>query len=980
MKRLFSIFLTVTLCTGLLTTAAAGSFQPEVPAEQEGFSAATESDDFSTSDNDTDTEGFSASSEEDEGNLLAETVAQVNYLDYDADTGQFVTAQAEDVIVIDENTTTWGDSGKETWYLARGTMTIPDMVTVNGTVNLILEDGCNLTVSENIYMLSSTASSSKNVLNIYAQSEGDSMGSLTPSGAPTSNSNEFYSAIGNRAPLQGSGYSLYDSALCVYGGIVTANSPDYAANNNEQFGILLDKIDIYGGIVNAYGSNCAVSSQIIASVYYSQLTVHGGTLNAEGGMYGIAYFSLTLNGGTVNASGTTSAVYAAESSAEDGICINDGTLNATGGSYGIQVYDTNFQVKGGTVNTSGREAGTHLYISQFNITGGTVNSSSDQTGIISERSTLNINGGIVNVLGNLSGGTYAGIDLNEIDHSPGVSESPSLIVDGGILVAEGEPPVNVQQGSSEYKNGIVMENTAGTVYATETPDSFTLTTDWTLEENKTLHVPENVTLTIQEGTTLTVEGALNILGTVRNEGDVYIDGDSGQITGTGTFEGNSAVQLGISLDRTSLSLTTGNTSQLTATVFPADTPVTWSSSNTGVATVSGSGLVTAVGSGTANITVSATINGSIYNATCTVSVSAPYYPVTDISLDQSSLALDKGTSTTLHATVTPSYATNRTVTWSSSNTDVATVSGSGTVTAVGPGTAVITASAGGCTATCTVTVSVPITGITLSPATLDLAVNGQETLTAAVEPADADQTVTWTSDNPAVTSVDASGTVTGVGKGTAVVTATTADGAYQASCTVTVPAQPASTVLSVTDRTTSSVTLSWDAVEEAEGYTIWYRSEDDTDMRRTIIWDKDTTSWTRNGLEPGTKYFFAIRSWVTDADGNYIFSDVSPTQRGTTKPEAASIQSVSVSDGYVKVRLDGEAEGAERYSMCYASRSNGFTSGNFQVGIHTSYTIRTMTEPLDKGTWYICVKSYRNLGNSKRVYGNWSNVVKITVE
>lgn len=526
-----------------------------------------------------------------------------------------------------------------------------------------------------------------------------------------------------------------------------------------------------------------------------------------------------------------------------------------------------------------------------------------------------------------------------------------------------------------------MAGTIGTVYAnTEEGKNFTLTTDWTLEEGKTLNVPEDITLTIQEGTTLTVKGTLNNSGTIINKGNIYIAGDSGQITGTGTFEGNSAVQLGISLDRTSLSLTTGNTSQLTATVFPADTPVTWSSSNTGVATVSGSGLVTAVGSGTANITVSATINGSIYNATCTVSVSAPYYPVTDISLDQSSLALDKGTSTTLHATITPSYATNRTVTWSSSNTDIATVSGSGTVTAVGPGTAVITASAGGCTATCTVTVSVPITGITLSPATLDLAVNGQETLTAAVEPADADQTVTWTSDNPAVASVDASGTVTGVGKGTAVVTATTADGAYQASCTVTVPAQPASTVLSVTGRTTSSVTLSWNAVEEAEGYTIWYRSEDDTDMRRTIIWDKDTTSWTRNGLEPGTKYFFAIRSWVTDADGNYIFSDVSPTQRGTTKPEAASIQSVSVSDGYVKVRLDGEAEGAERYSMCYASRSNGFTSGNFQVGIRTSYTIRTMTEPLDKGTWYICVKSYRNLGNSKRVYGDWSNVVKITIE
>lgn len=802
MKRLFSIFLTVTLCTGLLTTAAAGSFQPEVPAKQEGFSAATESDDFSTSDNDTDTEGFSASSEEDEGNLLAETVAQVNYLDYDADTGQFVTAQAEDVIVIDENTTTWGDSGKETWYLARGTVTIPDMVTVNGTVNLILEDGCNLTVSENIYMPAAPRDSTT-TLNIYAQSEGDSMGSLTAHGAPSSYENEFYAAIGNSAPPagMGNGHGLYDSSLYVYGGNVTANSPDYAARSDEQFGILLDKIEIHGGIVNAYGGHYGLSSQTDASVNFSQLIIDNGILNASGGIYGISSIALHLNGGTVNATGSTSAVYATTSSVPSGIGVTNGTLNATGGTYGIQVYNTHFQVNGGTINTSGSESGILLTISQFSIINGTINASSDKIGITGERSTLNINGGIINAIGNQSNGNYAGIDFHDFTHSPGVSSEAHLYVNNGILVAEGNPAINTTSGDYVYNKGIVMAGTIGTVYAnTEEGKNFTLTTDWTLEEGKTLNVPEDITLTIQEGTTLTVKGTLNNSGTIINKGNIYIAGDSGQITGTGTFEGNSAVQLGISLDRTSLSLTTGNTSQLTATVFPADTPVTWSSSNTGVATVSGSGLVTAVGSGTANITVSATINGSIYNATCTVSVSAPYYPVTDISLDQSSLALDKGTSTTLHATITPSYATNRTVTWSSSNTDIATVSGSGTVTAVGPGTAVITASAGGCTATCTVTVSVPITGITLSPATLDLAVNGQETLTAAVEPADADQTVTWTSDNPAVASVDASGTVTGVGKGTAVVTATTADGAYQASCTVTVPAQPASTVLSVTGR------------------------------------------------------------------------------------------------------------------------------------------------------------------------------------
>ena len=138
---------------------------------------------------------------------------------------------------------------------------------------------------------------STTTLNIYAQSEGDSMGSLTAHGAPSSYENEFYAAIGNSAPPagMGNGHGLYDSSLYVYGGNVTANSPDYAAKTDEQFGILLDKMEIYGGIVNAYGNRSGVSSQM-SSLQLNQFTVHGGTLNAEGGMYGIAYFSLTLNG------------------------------------------------------------------------------------------------------------------------------------------------------------------------------------------------------------------------------------------------------------------------------------------------------------------------------------------------------------------------------------------------------------------------------------------------------------------------------------------------------------------------------------------------------------------------------------------------------------------------------------------------------------------------------------------------------------
>ena len=466
--------------------------------------------------------------------------------------------------------------------------------------------------------------------------------------------------------------------------------------------------------------------------------------------------------------------------------------------------------------------------------------------------------------------------------------------------------------------------------------------------------------------------------------------------------------IGVKLDKTSLTLQETDSATLTATVEPDNATnknVTWSSSPGGVVTLtpdpadSRKAIITAMGTGTAAITAAAT-DGSGKSASCTVTVSRPYYPVTGITLDQTSLSMEKGDTVRLHAAVTPSYATNPTVTWSSSDETVAAVDRTGRVTALGGGTAVITARAGSYSAACTVTVTVPVAGITLDQGSLELFPGGQAALTASLFPEDTtEQTVVWSSSNEAVAVVEEDPTVpagdsgeapiapsashtaavTAVGKGTAVITAATADGAFSASCTVTVPGTPSATALTVSGRTTSSVTLSWDAVEEAEGYTIWYRSEYESSVTRKIIWDGDTASWTKTGLEPGTKYFFAIRSWVTDADGNYIFSDVSSTQRGTTKPEAAVIQSVTASGGYVKVRLAGEAEGARRYSICYGDSRNGFTENTFQVGIRTSYTVRTMTPKLEPGTYYICVKSYRDLGNHKRVYGDWSNIVRVVV-
>ena len=168
----------------------------------------------------------------------------------------------------------------------------------------------------------------------------------------------------------------------------------------------------------------------------------------------------------------------------------------------------------------------------------------------------------------------------------------------------------------------------------------------------------------------------------------------------------------ITLNKTSEILKAiGKTVQLTPTIEPNNATnknVVWSSSNTAVATVSETGLVNAVGSGTATITATAA-DGSGVTASCEVTVKIP---VTSITLDTTSEVLTAmGQTIQLTPTVLPDNATDKTVTWSSSNPAVATVSDTGLVTAVGDGTATITATAAdgsGVTATCEVTVITPM--------------------------------------------------------------------------------------------------------------------------------------------------------------------------------------------------------------------------------------------------------------------------------
>lgn len=240
-----------------------------------------------------------------------------------------------------------------------------------------------------------------------------------------------------------------------------------------------------------------------------------------------------------------------------------------------------------------------------------------------------------------------------------------------------------------------------------------------------------------------------------------------------------------------VTLVVGETVVLSANVLPANTTdksVTWSSANNEVATVDQNGTVTAVWVGRTEITATC---GNV-SATCAITVERGYVEVTSITLNQNTLTLKEEERATLTATVYPDDATDKKVSWSSDNTAVATVSEYGMVRAIKAGIANITAAAGNCSTGCTVTVldnDTPIVmpnGITILPAFVSLAAGDTKQLNATVTPSNADdKSIAWSSSNEAVATVDETGLVTGVGNGTAVVTATTING-LTASSTISV--------------------------------------------------------------------------------------------------------------------------------------------------------------------------------------------------
>lgn len=292
--------------------------------------------------------------------------------------------------------------------------------------------------------------------------------------------------------------------------------------------------------------------------------------------------------------------------------------------------------------------------------------------------------------------------------------------------------------------------------------------------------------------------------------------------------------IGVELDITEADLKVGvDELQLTAIVEPSnsiDYDLDWTTSDDAVAVVSDKGLVTPVGPGEATITV--TVDRA-HQATCVVRVTQP---AEGVFLNKTELKIQRGTSETLEATVQPATTNIKDLTWTSSAPEIASVDQTGKVTAHKLGEADITVTTvdGGHTAVCKVTVIQKVTGVTLDKDSASLRI-GEETLqlNAVVEPSDAsDKSLLWTSSEPGVASVSETGLVTPLAPGEALITVTTVDGGFSATCSVTV-VQP---VLSITLNETSiniNPDMTFELVaqinpDNASDKTLEWKSSDET--------------------------------------------------------------------------------------------------------------------------------------------------------
>ena len=422
----------------------------------------------------------------------------------------------------------------------------------------------------------------------------------------------------------------------------------------------------------------------------------------------------------------------------------------------------------------------------------------------------------------------------------------------------------------------------------------------------------------------------------------------------------------------------GGKQQLEITVLPADAAnkeVTWSSNDENKATVDETGLVTGAGEGTAIITAAAK-DGSNVKGTVTITITP--IKVTSIVITPSSPRVAVGDKRQLKADILPADATNKELTWSSSDESKATVDAAGSVTGAGEGTAIITAAAkDGSNVKGTVTITVTkirakATSVAVAPSSPNVAVGLTQQLTATIAPADASQEVTWSSSNESKATVDATGLVTGIGMGTAVITAAAKDGSdVKGTVTVNITVRATSVAITPADPSVGirgNLTLTAAVLPAEAAQAVRWASSDPT--KATI----DAATGVATGIALGTTVITA-----TAADGSGVAGTVTLTVSDVTIALGAERFNVALpaAGGAVTLAnaprsIASDIRAVKVYITAAANAAIKMGSAAFTQGQPVDFTNpATFTITAQDGTaksYTISIPSYNATGNPYGIY------------
>lgn len=371
----------------------------------------------------------------------------------------------QEMIVVEDETTSWNGEGSEAWYVVNEDAEIGERVEVSGVVNLVLCDGVTLTAEKGIHV------TGENSLTIYGQEVGG--------GKLEVKADEKQAAIGG--------------------------------NTNEPGGIMT----INGGVIDAVGGKKAagIGGGQESKGLSGHITINNGNVYAKGGF---------------QAAGIGGGMYAAGTGEGERIAINGGVVEAIGGSYaagiggGMSGVGGCIEINGGSVTATGSSGGAGIgsgYGSTSDgnriiISGGKIYANGSTSG---DKGSAGIGGGHLGAGGSI---TISGAEV----HATGGEGAPAGdgIGNGGgykgadadvVITDETGCPLiyaNSLMGNTEDWRGIIFLGTKGKVYG----ESVSLQTDLTINKGQTLEIPKGTKLVVPDDVTLTNYGKINGEGTL----------------------------------------------------------------------------------------------------------------------------------------------------------------------------------------------------------------------------------------------------------------------------------------------------------------------------------------------------------------------------------------------------------------------------------------------------------------------------------